>query len=192
MDIKTLEALGLNVESLGDKIIEQAVYQLLNYSGFDPDSDIETRYESRFKKEIGERIQRAVDTKIAALAAEHLLPRVGELIESADMRKTNTWGEPTSPPMTFKQYLGHRAEAYMTEEVDCNGKSKEEASGGYGWTKSGPRLTVLMKLYIKESMEKAARAAVNDVNKALAKSLETAARDAIHATAANLKIAIST
>jgi hypothetical protein len=80
----------------------------------------------------------------------------------------------------------------MTEEVDCNGKSKEEASGGYGWTKSGPRLTVLMKMYIKESMEKAARAAVNDVNKALAKSLETAARDAIHDTAAKLKIAIST
>ncbi len=192
MDIKTLEALGLNVESLGDRIVEQAVDQLLNYSGFDPDSDLETRYESRFKKEILERIQRAVDTKIAALAAEHLLPRVGELIESANMRKTNTWGEPVSAQMTFKEYLGHRAETYMTEDVDCNGKSKEEASGGYGWTKSGPRLTVLMKLYIKESMEKAARAAVNDVNKALAKSLETAARDAIHATAANLKIAIST
>ena len=72
------------------------------------------------------------------------------------------------------------------------GDMLEEASGGYGWTKSGPRLTVLMKLYIKESMEKAARAAVNDVNKALAKSLETAARDAIHETAAKLKIAIST
>src|SRR3546814_20306838 len=59
-----------------DRIVDQAVEVLLATSGFDPDTEEETRYESRFKKAIEARIQEAVDAKIAALAAVHLIPRV--------------------------------------------------------------------------------------------------------------------
>lgn len=101
MDIKTLEALGISADELGDRIVEQCVESLLNSTGFNPETEEETRYESRFKREIAARIQKAVDEKIAALSEVHLIPRVGEMIESADMRKTNGYGEPKSPPMSF-------------------------------------------------------------------------------------------
>lgn len=191
MDINTLEALGISAETLGDRIVDQAVEVLLNCSGFDPDSEQEIRYASRFKKEIEARIQKAVDEKIAALAAVHLIPRVGEMIESADMRRTNTYGEPKSPPMTFKEYIASRAESYMSEEVNFNGVAKHEARDSYTWKSCGPRLTVLMKNYIKDSMEKAAKSAVNDINKVIANNIEKVAKDAIAAAASAIKVSVS-
>lgn len=195
MDIKTLEALGINPETLGDRIVDQAVDALLNATGFDPDTEEETRYESLFKKAIETRIQRAVDEKISALALVHLVPRVGEMIEKADMRKTNRYGEPQTPSMTFKEYIAHRAESYMTEDVDSRGNSKADLEAKkestYDWRPSGPRLTVLMKLYIKDTMEKAAKSAVNDVNTVIAKNIEKAAKDAIASAASLIKVSVS-
>ena len=189
MDIKTLEALGISPEALGGRIVDQAVEVLLISCGFDHDTGQETRYESRFKKAIESRIQKAVDEKIAALAAVHLIPRVGELIEKADMRQTNRYGEPQTPPMTFKEYIATRAESYMAEDVDSQGRSKAE--GDYQWRASGPRLTVLMRMYIKDTLEKAAKEAVTDVNKVIAKNIEKAAKDAIASAAGALKVAVS-
>jgi len=191
MDIKTLAALGISLEELGNRIVDQCVESLLNSAGFNPDTEEETRYESRFKREIEARIQKAVDEKIAALAAVHLIPRVGEMIESADMRKTNAYGEPKSPPMTFKEYIAHRAGEYMSEPVNSSGKSKTEDGDGYNWRAEGPRLTVLMRSYIRVTLEKHAKAAVTDVNKVIAKNIETAARDAITAAAASIKVSVA-
>lgn len=191
MDIKTLEALGISTEELGQRIVDQAVETLLSSTGFNPDTEEETRYESRFKREIEARIQKAVDEKIAALAAVHLIPRVGEMIEKADMRQTNRYGEAKSPPMTFKEYIAHRAETYMSEDVNYHGKSKAEEGDSYNWRSEGPRLTVLMRGYIRDTLEKHAKAAVTDVNKVIAKNLEQAARDAITAASASLKVSIT-
>jgi len=191
MDIKTLEALGISPEDLGNRIVDQCVEALLNSTGFNPDTEEETRYESRFKREIEARIQKAVDEKIAALAAVHLIPKVGEMIEMADMRKTSAYGEPKGPPMSFKEYIAHRAAEYMSEDVDSECLSKAEEGGSYRWKPEGPRLTVLMRGYIRDSLEKHAKAAITDVNKVIAKNIETAARDAITAAASALKVAVS-
>ena len=195
MDIKTLEALGVSPEELGNRIVEQAVDTLLSSTGFNPDTEKETRYESRFKREIEARVQKAVDEKIAALAAVHIVPRVGEMIEQADMRKTNGYGEPKGPSLTFKEYIAHRAEVYMTEDVDYHGNSKADlearSESTYNWRNCGPRLTVLMRNYIADSLEKHAKAAVNDVNKVIAKNIENAARDAITAAANSIKVSVS-
>ena len=195
MDIETLKALGISPEELGQRIVDQAVETLLRSTGFNPETEEETRYESRFKREIEARIQKAVDEKIAALAAAHLIPRVGEMIDAANMRKTNAYGEAKGPSMTFKEYIAHRAETYMTEDVDYHGKSKAdlEARGEstYNWRNCGPRLTVLMQMYIRDTLEKHATAAVTDVNKVIAKNIEQAARSAINAAAASLKVSVA-
>ena len=191
MDIKTLEALGLDTTELGNRIVDQAVQALLSSTGFNPDSEEEYSCESQFKREIHQRVKDAVDAKITAIAEEHLIPRIGEMIETADMRQTNRYGEPTSPSLTFKEYIASRAEAYMSEDVDYNGKSKSESGDSYNWRTNGPRLTVLMRSYIRDTLEKSAKAAVADVNKVIAKNIEKAAVDAIHATASSIKVQVS-
>lgn len=191
MDMKTLEALGISPEELGNRIVEQAVEALLSATGFDPDSEQERSYESRFKREIEKRVQDAVDQKIAALAAVHLIPRVGEMIEQTNMRKTNQYGEPKGEPMTFKEYIASRAEAYMSEDVNLQGQSKAEAGDSYSWRSCGPRLTVLMRNYIRDTLETHAKAAVTDVNKVIANNIEKAARDAISAATGALKVTVA-
>lgn len=191
MDIATLEALGINKEDLADRIVNQAVETLLYSTGFGDEEGEETRYESRFKKEIEKRVQQAVDAKIATLAAEHVLPKVGEMIEKANMQKTNGYGEPVSPPLTFKEYIAVRAEHYMSEDVDYMGQSKAEKNDAYNWRKEGPRLTVLMRMYIRDTLEKKAKEAVTDVNKVIAQNIEKAAKEAISSAAANLKVSVS-
>jgi hypothetical protein len=189
MDLQTLESLGLDIESLGDRIVDQCVEVLLRSTGFDPETEQETRYESRFKREIDTRIQKAVDTKIAALAEEHLLPRVGEMIESANLQQTNNYGEPKGEPKTFIEYIVARAEAYMSEPVNWKLKTRQEES--YNWSNEGTRLTVLMKLHIKDTLDKEAKAAVSDVNKVIAKNIAQAAKDAIAAASDSLKVSVS-
>ena len=191
MDIKTLEALGVSVEELGNRIVDQAVDRLLSSTGFNPETEEETHYESRFKREIEKRVQESVDKKIAALSEVHVLPRVGEMIEAADMRQTNQYGEAKSPPMTFKEYIAHRADVYMSENVNYHGKSKAEDGNDYQWRSSGPRLTVLMQTYIRDTLERHAKAALTDVNKAIAKNIEQAAKDAITAAAAAIKVQVT-
>ncbi len=191
MDIKTLEVLGLDREELGNRIVDQAVAALLSASGFDPETEEEVRYESRFKKEIEKRIQKAVDEKIAALADAHLVPKVGAMIEGVNMRRTNSYGEPKGDPMTFIEYIASRAEAYMSEDVNFNGKSKAEDGDNYNWKSSGPRLTVMMRAYIKDTLEKHAKAAITDVNAVIAKNIEKAAVEAISSASKALKVSVS-
>lgn len=191
MDIKTLEALGLNMEELAERVVDQAVHTLLYSTGFNPDTEQEVTYENKFKRAIEAKIQQTVDQKIAEIAAHQIMPRVGELIEKANMMQTNRYGEPKGEPMTFKEYIAWRAEEYMSEDVNLQGQSKQEASDTYNWRSQGPRLTFLMRNYIKDSMESAAKAAVNDINKVIAKNIEKAAKDAIAATAANIKVSVS-
>lgn len=188
MDLKSLEALGITAEDLTQRIVDQAVESLLESSGYDPENDRETTYESRFKREIEKRLQEAVDAKISALAAEHLVPKVGELIEKTNMRKTNQYGEPKGESMTFIEYIASRADAYMSEDVDYNGKSKAESGDSYNWRSCGPRLTVLMRNYIRDTLEKHAKQAITDVNQVIAKNIEKAARDAITSAASAIKV----
>lgn len=193
MDIATLKSLGISVEQLGDRIVDQAVEVLLSGKGFDPDTEEETRYETRFKRDIEARIQKAVDQKIAALAEQHLIPKVGEMIEAANLQQTNNYGEKKGAPQTFIEYIAARAQVYMSEEVDITGKSKSEGDrfDSYNWRSVGPRLTVLMRLHIKETLEQYAKQAVNDVNKELAKGIQKAASDAIAAAANAVKVQIA-
>lgn len=191
MDTKTLEALGISPGELGNRIVDQCVEALLSTTGFSSEIGEEERYESRFKREIVKRLMGIVDEKITALAAVHLIPRVGEMIEAANMGQTSRFGELKTPPMTFLEYISQRAEVYMSENVDCDALSKDEATNSYNWRSAGPRLTVLMRMYIRETLEKHAKAAVTDVNKVIAKNIENAARDAITAAAASLKVTVS-
>ena len=191
MDIETLKALGISPEELGSRIVDQAVEVLLNNTGFDPDTEAETSYASKFKREIESRIQKAVDAKIAALAAVYLIPRVGEIIEKANLLQTNKYGEQKGPSMTFIEYIVSRAEAYMSEDVDYHCKSKNEGDS-YNWKSCGPRLTVLMRNYIRDTLETHAKKAIVDVNKVFAANIEKAAREAITSAANSIQVSVAT
>ncbi len=73
--------------------------------------------------------------------------------------------------------------------MNSSGKTKEESD--YQWRDAGPRLTVLMRGYIQDTLEKHAKAAVTDVNKVIAANIEKAAIDAIQSASNALKVTVS-
>lgn len=189
MDAKMLETLGITKEDLIERIVGRAVNEMLSSSGFDPESDSDVSYESKFQRAIQERVQKAVDLKISQIAEIHLIPKVGQIIENLNLRRTNNYGEPKGEPMGFVEYIASRADAYMSETVNSDGKSKEESSGSF-WRGSNTRVAHLVRCYIQSTLESHAKAALKDVNAVIVKGFEKAARDAITAAASAVKITV--
>lgn len=191
MDTKTLKTLGIDLKELEEKIVEQAVQALLNETGFDEDGELTGIYETRFSKAIQAQVMKAVDAKIEQIAAELIVPRVGELIEKCDMTLRNRFGEPKTPePTTFREYIAARAEEYMSEDVNCHGKSKRE-DDSYGWKRSGPRVLVLMRNYIQSTLEAHAKNAVSDINAVVAAAMTKASAEAIAKVRDGVKVSIA-
>jgi hypothetical protein len=189
MDIETLKQLGVNVEDLQEKIIERAVRVILSGIRYDEDEEHEWTIVEGIKKDVEKRVKEAVDAKISKIAEEHVTPKVGEMIDKITLQESNGWGEPKGPALSFREYIVARAEAYMSEGVDSSGKSQKEADR-YSWKQEGPRLLVLMKNYIYDTLNKAASNAVTDVNKVIAKNIANAAQAAIEAAGKDLSVKI--
>jgi len=189
VNIDTLELLGISKEILISKVVDNCVEALLYGNDFDEDGT-ETRYVSKFKLEIEKKIQKIVDDKITEIANVYIVPKIGEMVESANLQITNGFGEPIGPRKTFIEYIADRASNYMSEKVNCNGISKAESDRPYDWRESGPRITVLMQMYIKEVLEQTARNSMKDVNSIMVKAIRQSAIDAVSAVAKDFKISI--
>lgn len=190
MDIETLKSLGLDIASLQERIVEQAVETLLFHKDVDEDGN-EYVSSTRLREETRKRVEKLIEEKLSLAFERHIVPKFDSVMESMVFTPTNRWGERKGETKTLTEYLEHRCTAYMTEEVDLNGKSKDETDRSYDWRAHGPRLTVMMRRYISDTLEKYAKAAVTDVNSKLADLMTSAARDAIAKVAAGAKVAIT-
>jgi len=188
MDLQSLEALGISAEDLTNRIVDKAVDCLLSETAFDEDDD-EYVVPTDLKRRLDKAVKAQVDTKIAALAEQHVLPRVSEMIENLTLQETNKWGEKTGASLTFIEYLTQRADAYMQEPVNHNGKTKAEET--YNWSKSTSRVAYLINSHLHYSIEAAMKAALKDANSSIAKGLEDAVKTALQQATARLKVAVT-
>lgn len=175
----TLESLGLSQSELQERVVAHIANLILASSSYDEDGNPEETA-SKFKRQIVELVQKKANEKIAALAAEHVLPKVSDFVENLTLRQTNEWGErkPQKPPITFIEYLIQRAEAYIMEEVDGEGRSRAEcqARGNSFYGKGQPRLTLLVNNHLAESIKQAMVKAVQTAHGSLAEALEKTAK----------------
>ena len=170
MDIKSLEALGITADELINRIVDKCAEELMTDVSFDEDG-AEWRAKSKLARQLDDRIKRQIDETISALAEKHILPNVAEYVESLTLQETNRWGEKTGKKLTFIEYLTQRAEAYMTEKVNFEGKSKDEA-GGFSWAGTQTRITHLVNKHLHYSIETAMKQALSVANSAIASGIE--------------------
>lgn len=189
MDLKSLEALGITADVLTDRIVDKAVERLLSSNNFDEDGE-EYVVPSGLKQRLDKAVKVQIDGKIAALAEQHVLPRVSEMIENLTLQATNNWGEKTGAPVTFIEYLTQRADAYMQEPVNHNGKTKTEDS--YSWSKSTSRVAYLINSHLHYSIETAMKNALANANSSIAKGLEDAVKTALQSATAKLNVTVKT
>lgn len=165
-----LEELGFTEGDLIEKIADRVFERVWNTKGYDYDHDEEVANTSAFGREIEKRVQAHIDERIDAIAAEHVLPDVTTYIENLCLQETNKWGETKGESYTFVEYLVKRAEHYMHEEVDFQGKVKGRDS--YSWKKEGTRLVHLLNSHLHYNINRAMEEAFKDANGEIVKAIQ--------------------
>lgn len=184
----TLESLGLSKEEITQRVVDQIVKSALSAVDFDEDGD-EVRIESRFSRTIEDACKARIDQKIEDLGAQHVLPNVDRYIEALTLQETNRWGEKKGGSKTFVEYMVERAEAYMTEPVNYEGKTQEQA--GYGWSKSQSRISHLIHQHLHYSIEAAIKKMLQNANASIVGGLEVALKAKLEELQKAIKIAVT-
>lgn len=162
----TLEALGLDQEKLAEKLVDRLAQNMLTSIGYDEDGS-DWFGTSPFARKLNDMVKARLDQVVNDLADKHVLPRVEAMVEGLVLQQTNGWGEKVGTPVTFIEYLTQRAEAYMQEPVNFEGKSQKE-SGSYGWSKHQTRITHLVEKHLHYSIDSAMKDALKVANSAIA------------------------
>lgn len=182
-----LESLGITKEELQTRVIEQMCNKLL--MGIATDEDGEYKVSSSFNNQLQKLIVDHVNAAVSGYAEKFVLPNVSSYIENLTLQETNKWGEKTGRKMTFTEYLVERAEAYIKEDVNYEGKTKAEA-GGYSWSKAQTRIAHMIDKHLHYSIESAMEAALKTANSHIVEGLEKTVKIKLAEIAEKLKVVI--
>lgn len=191
MTALALEALGLTPEEITSRIVDRYVEQLRVTYTTDEDGD-RVAHTSAFDRAMHKRIADRIDAEVTRLAELHVLPRVAGMVENLVLQKTNSWGEKVGQPVSFVEYLVQRADAYMTEKVDFQGKSKEEDRNSYSWNGTQTRVAHMIDKHLHYSIETAMKAAVGSANSAISTGITETVKIKLGEIVQNLKIDVKT
>lgn len=183
----TLEALGFTKDDLQERVIDRLCEQILSGKQYDEDGN-EEYDDSQFKKKLEERLRTHITETVNAIAEKHVLPNVTQYIENLVLQTTNKWGEKQGTPVTFIEYLVQRAEAYIQEDVNYEGKSK--GSDSYNWSKNTTRITYLINSHLQYSIHTAMTEALKTANSAIAGGIEKAVKIQLEQLVGGLKVAV--
>jgi hypothetical protein len=188
----TLETLGLTKEEIADRIVKHAATDLLNQrlGSFDEDG-VESEEPTAFAEAMKKAIAAKVNEAIEQIAAKNVLPNVAAYVEGLCLQETNRWGEKTGKALTFTEYLTARAEAYLREEVNYDGKAKHEDSFG-SWKSAGTRVSYLINKHLQYSIETAMKAALTTANSAIVGGIEQAIKIKLAEVQSALKVTVTT
>lgn len=185
-----LSELGLTKEELQERVVNRIAELLLQEESLDEYGNPSIG-SSSFGREIQKLVKDQLTASITALAEKHILPNVSQFVENLTLQETNKWGEKTGKSMTFVEYLTARAEAYLREEVNYEGKSKEEARDAYSWSKSQTRVAHLVNRHLHYTIEQAMKNAVKTANDVIAIGLEETVKIKLQEIAKSLKVSIA-
>lgn len=188
MNAITLESLGFSKEDLQERVIERLCEQILSGKVYDEDGEVNYT-DSQFKRKLDERLKEHINATINAIAEKHVLPNVTAYIENLTLQQTTKWGEKKGGPVTFIEYLVQRAEAYIQEEVNYEGKSKEESS--YNWSKNTTRIAYLINQHLQYSIATMTKQALVAANSAIAGGIESAVKIQLEQVLKGLKVGVA-
>lgn len=184
----TLASLGIGRDELLDRVVDRVASQAMRETYIDGDGCPRER-PSQFSDDITEYVKDKLNERVLQIAQDHILPKVTSMLDGLLLQPTNKWGEKAGPALTPIEYFTARIERWLTEEVDHEGKDKEEA--GYGWRKSSTRVAMLVHKHLHYNIEQATKAALADLNSQVAKGIEGAVKIKLEEVLANLKVKVA-
>lgn len=186
----SIEALGFTREEIEQKVIERIVREVMD-SVYTDDEDQEYHRPSQFSQRLEQAVRESIDKAVGAIAEKHILPNVEQYVENVTFQETNRWGEPKKEPIGFKEYLAQRAENYLTEKVDFQGKAKGEDSFG-SWKGEQTRVTFLVHRHLHHTIESVMKDAVKGANERIVGGIEETVKLKLKEISESLKVNVST
>lgn len=185
----TLETLGISSEALTEKLVETLADRLLESSGYDEESG-NFHGSGALAKRVNELVKAKVDAAVASIAEKHIEPLVSGLIENVVFQETNTWGEAKKPPMSFKEYLAFKAENWLREQVNYQGKTRDEDS--YNWSGKNTRIGNMVHQHLDHHVKTALTKAFTNLNAQVAGGLEEAVKMQLAGVLRGIEVGINT
>lgn len=182
-----LKELGFTQEELQNRVIEKIASDMLETMVVDEDGN-PSPDSSAFHQKLEKIIKERIDASIREVAEKEVLPNVTKYIEELTLTETNRWGEKQSKPITFIEYLVARCDAYMREEVDYQGKSKEQNGNSYGWRGTQTRVAHLIHEHLHYSISRAMEEALKNVTGSISKALGETAKIKLQEAVESLKV----
>lgn len=183
-----IEELGFTREEILTKLVNQLEEDFLHVRVTDENGETDFQ-SSPMKQEIQNVVKKRINEAIEKLASEKIAPMVDKFLSDAVFKETNTWGESKKEPYTFLEYLANRAENYLTEPVNYEGKTKKE-SGGYSWTAGQSRIAHMVSSYLQYSIETTMKDAVLKIHQSIAIGLEQTIKIKMGELAEKLKVSV--
>lgn len=185
----TVEALGLSKEELGERVIDRVVDLLLANYAIDDDGERVAVGSSAFGKMLEEKVMERANAAIEDIAGKNVLPNVATYVEDLCLQQTNQWGEKRGKTMTFTEYLVDRAESYLTEEVDYEGKTRAECRG-FSFNKAQTRISYLVEKHLHYAISSAMKEAVKHANSAISQGIEQTVKIKLKEITDGLKVSV--
>ena len=157
-----IKDLGLTQDELTNRVVQVIADNLM--AAYMPVEDGDIR--SPFHQVMEQKVTDAIDAAVENIAARNVLPNVETYVENLCLQKTNEWGEAKGTSLTFTEYLVQRAEAYLNETVDYEGKPKGKNS--YAFRGAQTRITHLVEKHLHFHIERAMKEAVQNANSQIA------------------------
>lgn len=176
-----IEALGITAEELREQIVERAATKLTAevLDGYMDD------VVSPIQRAVTEHQQAAIDKAVAEIVTPYFQQEVEKLV----FEETNRWGEKVGKKMTFREMVIQRAEAYITEPVSHDGKTKAEDS--YNWRPNTTRIAYTIDKHLQYHISTVMKDALTAANAKIAEGIEGAVRIQLKQLVEGLKVSAS-
>lgn len=178
-DSTALGLLGLTQEELRDQVIDRAAHMLRD--------DTYDNVSGELRRKFADLVRLDLDALVRSYADEKILPLIKDRVQDLVLQSTNGWGEKTGEPVTFVEYMIKRAEAWITDKVDYNGKKPEYSSTGVQ-----TRIAWMVESHLHHQIKTAMETALKDANTAIAKGLYETVRLKLNEVLASIKIGVTT
>ena len=190
MTTLSLESLGITSDELLNRVVDKIAEDILTDVSEDEDG-VSSRFASRVQQNLLRKVQAMIDAAVTKLGDELVKPRVEELIVGTILQRTTEWGEKKGEPIPFTTYLVQRADAYMREEVNFEGRSRDESRDSYTFKKAGTRISYAIDKHLQFHMEAAMKQSLVQANSTIAEGITSAVKIKLGEVLAGLNVTAS-
>ncbi len=151
--------LGLTPEGLREQVIERAAEKLRE--------SIDTGDYGHLDRVVKE----ATDKAVSRYIEKTVIPMIEKQIEEITFQATNEWGEKRDvKKLTFREYLVQRANQWLREEVNYEGKPR--GTDSFGWKGYQTRVAHMIHQHLHYTIETAMKDMVKNANAVIVGGIE--------------------